>query len=234
MGKENRTGTKVEAKELSFFSNPFDPERVLSEATLGLKNEGEVIIYKEKITDNLNFVVYRSEVGFAFLLLTKDEERRAMFIFKLKGDKLSLEHRVVNPELKEQGINGSMILKKAEEYVRVLLTVKEIKDIREFEIEAGQTEVIDWALKNGYKFRDSRKESLYQKLKSSPKEVPIATEEGTVRITDDFKQGNLYGGYVILEEMYDEATAHVKERREQGKEPDLRPDSVRFELAKEI
>lgn len=89
------------------------------------------------------------------------------FSFEENNEPWNLEHRLVNA--KDIGVTGTDFLKKAEEYLK-LIDKLGIKNIDKVYANVSQPKVIDWLLKNGYKFADEKSEKQFQDFTDHPDE----------------------------------------------------------------
>ncbi len=154
------------------------------EITTGITGVGEnyfhVMLYEEKINADgplaLAVVAYfaeKEDTGestldtIAFAITQKNEQGGesdvACLSFDVFEKTLDLDHRLVTS--KELGLTGSEFLRIAEAEI-AKLQENQLLPSWPFHISAGQISVIDWALKNGYVFKDKEKEDLYQEIKT--------------------------------------------------------------------
>jgi hypothetical protein len=189
----------------------------------------DIMIYKEKISDSLNFEVCTNERFLSFYLNDNAGNHLINFKYGRIGENLSQEHREVSEDLKKYGVNGSMFLQKVEEFLAIMVNKSEEKGFKHFLINTGQVGVIDWALKNGYHFQDQKQEEKYSQILSGDKE--------DYEVSDEFKSGNKYGGYIFKKINFNKAEQFFNEELHKSEDRDnidLRDFTERFELIKDI
>ncbi|MDP3986349.1 MAG: hypothetical protein Q8P77_02885 [Candidatus Veblenbacteria bacterium] len=215
-----------------FFARPFDSEKInalFNEAIKNIEAEDEQVIYKEGVNEDLDYEVTSSGPVIAFYLKDKADNRLMNFKFRKVEESLCLEHREINKGIRDYGINGSIFLKKDEEFLMALLRKSDNKEIKNFIIDSGQTNVIQWAVKNGYHFNDSSQKELFEKI--------VNSENNEYIVTGQFKLGDKYNNYIFKKENVKPVKKYIKEQIYEGWERDdidLRDFTVRFKLIKEI
>jgi len=213
------------------FLQPFDKEKIfdqLDKIDHESGGDGYISIYEEKISDSIDFKVESQGLFLFFFIIDKDDNTLANFIFKVDDDKITLQHRVINKRLKDLSITGSAVLKKTEEFIKLVLEKSNNKEVKKFVIDSGQTGITNWAIKNGYQFENDEQKDRYHRI--------ISGQEKDYFVSDDFKFGDMYSGYIFSKENYDRAKIFLAEKKAQGEEgfTDFRDFSERFELVKEI
>lgn len=208
---------------------PFDKDALFKNLDdLAEKAEAGGILsaYKEKIADNLSYEIDFRGPFIYFFVIDENDNTLSNFIFRIEEDNFTLQHRTVSKELKKLSISGSLLLKKSEEFLRILLE-KYDSNINKIIIESGQVGVTNWALKNGYQFKDEKEKEKYNKI--------ISGEEDGYVVTNDFVVDDKYNDYIFTKDNYEKAKIAFSAKREDDKkEVDLRKFSERFELIKEI
>lgn len=210
---------------------PFDKDELFKDfddLIAKAKNCDEVLpFYKEKISDKLSYEIEFMGKFIYFFVIDENDNALSNFIFRVEEDNFTLQHRTVNKNLKELSINGSTLLKKSEEFLTLFLEKSGNTKIDKIVIESGQVGVTNWALKNGYQFKNEKEKEKYDKI--------ISGEEDDYVITDDFVVEDRYNNYIFTKDNYEKAKIAFSAKREDDKKDvDLRVFSERFELIKEI
>lgn len=210
---------------------PFDKDELFKDfddLIAKAKNCDEVLpFYKEKISDKLSYEIEFMGKFIYFFVIDENDNALSNFIFRVEEDNFTLQHRTVNNNLKELSINGSTLLKKSEEFLTLFLEKSGNTKIDKIVIESGQVGVTNWALKNGYQFKNEKEKEKYDKI--------ISGEEDDYVITDDFVVEDRYNNYIFTKDNYEKAKIAFSAKREDDKKDvDLRVFSERFELIKEI
>lgn len=210
---------------------PFDKDELFKDfddLIAKAKNCDEVLpFYKEKISDKLSYEIEFMGKFIYFFVIDENDNTLSNFIFRVEEDNFTLQHRTVNNNLKELSINGSTLLKKSEEFLTLFLEKSGNTKIDKIVIESGQVGVTNWALKNGYQFKNEKEKEKYDKI--------ISGEEDDYVITDDFVVEDRYNNYIFTKDNYEKAKIAFSAKREDDKKDvDLRVFSERFELIKEI
>lgn len=186
-------------------------------------NPEAVQLFERHIGGNINFVAYKAEArygGEIFFRVMDGNEVKAQINFRpKKGDVLDMVHREVQSQT--LGISGSSLLVKIEEYFKVLEEAKLLSSETTLAVEAGQVSVAQWALKNGYKFKNQEEEQLFQAIASGQKRDEY--------IVTDVGDGKLFDSYIFKRDIYE---SHKSEMNE---DPTLaKKYSVRFVLVKRL
>lgn len=215
---------------IDFFSKPLAVDEVntnLDSVAGEVKMHEDLVIWRKKISNDLNFEVCSNGPFISFYLTDKTGERLLNFKYRKLGNELSQEHRETAPNLSDYDINGSLFLQKAEEFLTIMVN-KSPEKINHFLINSGQKQVIDWALKNGYHFRDIKQEEKYQ---------DVLSDNDNYAVSDNFSYGNKYQTYIFEKDNIKKAENYLNEQLNNGEEReniDLRSFSERFDLIKDI
>ncbi len=221
-----------DSNELSFFKKPLDSLEInikLDEVMKEAKMVDNILIYQEKISDQLSFDVYTNGLCLSFYLTNSQGDHLADFKYKNIFNELCQEHRQVDEGLKDYKINGSMFLQKVEEFLTIMVNKSKNKAIKHFVIDSAQAGVIDWAVKNGYRFKDFEQEERYSR-------ISLGADSDYI-ITDGFKDGNKYGGYILKQDNLNTTKAFLQSALARGESRDnidLRDFTERFKLVKDI
>ncbi len=137
---------------------------------------------------------------------------------------LDMSHREVSSQ--DLGINGSAFLAKIEEYFKVMIERDEDFKIKEYSLETGQIEVIEWALKNGYFFRNNEEREVFELISRGGEcEKYVIVNIGD----EELEAKKLFQGYLFERRVYEE------EKEEIEKDYSLAEKyCLRFSLLKEI
>lgn len=216
--------------DAGFFARQLDQNKISPISDVAIKEakmREDAAIYQENISDNLKFEVCTNGQFLSFYLTDESGQHLANFKYNRVGDKLSQEHREIDDSLLNYGINGSLFLQKVEEFLTIMVN-KSKEKIDEFFINSGQTSVINWAIKNGYHFKNKEQEEMYSNvLKDSEKYV----------ISDEFKNGNKYQNYIFQKDNLSKAKDFLEGELNKGEDRDsidLKDFSERFQLVKDI
>lgn len=188
-----------------------------------------VLFYRESLGLGASFYVYRYRDRWEFQVIL-DGQKAAEFILRQKPDRLMIEHRLVRPESKRAGINGTLLLQKTEAYVRFLQTTGCLDGLTMLGIDAGQKEVIEWARKNGFRFQTQSAQDEFERLSRGE----IAGYR--LDVTESFQTEGIYRrGYMMKEDQYEAWKAENEKRVQTGQEPLAAGImAVRFSLEKDI
>lgn len=187
-----------------------------------ITNPEAVKILEKKLSENIEFVAYKTEKRFGDTLLfriTKNDDVKAQLSFNPeKGNVFNMVHREVQSH--DIGINGSTMLKKVEEYFSVLQDSEALPPEITFALEVGQTSVAQWAMKNGYTFKDAKQEQLFKSIREG--------KDPEKYIVTNIGDGTLFDSYIFEKDVYQN---HKKEMEE---DPSLaKKYSLRLELIKQ-
>ena len=123
------------------------------------------------------------------------EDIKAQITFNPEdGNVLNMVHREAQSQ--SLGISGSSLLRKIEEYFKVLQESKVLSPETNFSVEAGQATVAQWALKNGYRFKNTEQEQLFDSI--------ISGKKLDEYIVTDIGDGKLFDSYIFKRDVYDQ------------------------------
>lgn len=170
-----------------------------------------IIFYEETLTPETTYLVYRFDDRWDFQLIHQGKKVGNM-VFRERPSALSLEHRQVNA--KEIGVTGTMFLQKAEAYLSFLRQQGVIDKGKSFMMNAGQKEVILWALKNGFVFDPPEQRELFKAIVSG------LDPDYALDVEDLPEQdGYVRKGYIVPKADYEEWKKNNLERERLGHEP---------------
>ncbi len=219
-------------KEKDFFDSSLDQQELLRDIdriSPYEKKVGDTIFFSKQINNDLSYLVSSNGQFINFYLKNDEGEELASFKFKNEKDNFSLEHRYLDKKLHEFGINGGKFLKKAEEVLETLLMAGNNNKIKEIKINAAQTGLVRWAIKNAYKFKTPEEEKLYDDIIKNASQDYI--------ITDEFAKGEKYKDYIFKRDNLSEVREYLEEQLSKGEDRDsidLRKFTKRFDLVKSI
>ncbi len=183
-----------------------------------------VTLYGEKLDADAEYFI-RQEGDALHFKLALDGNILAELIFRIEGDVIRFTHRRV--ESQARGVNGTLFLKKAETYFRYLKERRLISNNAVLHLNAGQKNVIEWALQNGFAFTDEQQALFFFKVKSDDTYLTNASD-----FTDD---GYERRGYIFNKTSHVEWLEENERRRMMGeKRITAAQAALRFELTKEI
>lgn len=194
-----------------------------------------ITYYEEFLTPEVNFMVYRYRDTWEFQL-TDQKHSAIEFVVSDAGERLDITHRLVLPSAKEWGVNGTLFLKKMEAYLQFLRRKKLVEEKKPLGLNAGQEQVIEWGLRNGFRFEREEDGELYDAITKKEK-------DGYVREVADEKADNgmIRTGYIMTREAYAEWRRENEEIRaanlkalEKDQKPSIKVPrlSLRFQLVK--
>ncbi len=162
---------------------------------------------------------------FQFELFADNGERVADLIFSEREDGYDMVHRQVFS--KDIGINGTSFLKKAEDYLGILMSGRAIDQMPLLIKNVKQKQVIEWALKNGFTFKDNSERLLYDELMQSGDFVLASDTVVSGGITRD--------EFILKKEVFEAWETENTRRRESG-EPLISADkpAFKFNLIKDL
>jgi len=180
-------------------------------------------LFETNISESLTFVAYKAEESFGggiMFRIVEGEDIKAQITFNSEEEgAFNMVHREVQSQ--SLGISGSSLLRKIEEYFKILQESKSLPNKLIFSIEAGQETVAQWALKNGYEFKSAEQEQLFNSI--------ISGQKGDEYVVTNIGDGNLYDSYIFEKDVYSQ---HEKEIH---KDPTLAKEhSVRFTLIRKM
>ncbi len=178
IGEKKTSFSEKTPKEI--FSEPLNEEEVIRP----FKDKSEnLVYYKKHLSPEYTYQVYKYSSLFKFLIEPSGPSyNTAELIFAQEGKELNLKHRLVNSK-EVLGISGSDFLLKAEEYFKILRNFNEIKE-NMVGIEVGQPEVLKWALKNNFTFKDEKQRVLYESILSGRNNDYIEMNQGNLEDKD--------------------------------------------------
>lgn len=189
------------------------------------RDKQQVLFYQESLGPSAEYRVYRFDDRWEFQLLYEDRVV-GDFVFKEERHALHLQHRLV--EAKALGVTGTMFLKKAEDYLAFLQEEGVLLPTKPLLLNAGQKEVILWALKNGFAFDPPEQKQAFEDI--------VSDEEGFYRTdVEDIpeKNGFVRRGYILSVPQHAAWEAENALRREAGHVLIHASDrAIRFQLVK--
>jgi len=214
--------TALKHKFLEPFTNEEKKEfvRIFRESR---DNPEAALLFEKNIGGNVNFVAYKGEARFGGGILFRvmdGEEIKAQITFDPEtGNVLNMVHREVQSQ--SFGISGSSLLIKIDEYFKALEESKVLSPETTFSVEAGQASVAQWALKNGYAFKDREQEQLFHSI--------ISGQKNDEYLITDVGDGKLFNSYFFRRDVYNLHKSDLDENPTLAKKY-----SVRFTLIKKL
>jgi len=155
-------------------------------------------LFEKNISENITFIAYKTEENFGgsiMFRIMEGEDIKAQITFNPEdGNVLNMVHREAQSQ--SLGISGSSLLRKIEEYFKVLQESKVLSPETNFSVEAGQATVAQWALKNGYRFKNTEQEQLFDSI--------ISGKKLDEYIVTDIGDGKLFDSYIFKRDVYDQ------------------------------
>lgn len=169
-----------------------------------------VIFYEETLTPETTYLVYRFDDRWDFQLIHQGKKVGNM-VFREVPWALSLEHRRV--ESQGIGVTGTMFLQKAEAYLSFLRQQGVLDDRKSLMLNAGQKDVVLWALKNGFAFDPPEQSGLFKAIVDGAPDYVVDV--------DDLPEedGYVRKGYIVPKADYEQWKKDCLERSGLGHEP---------------
>src|SRR3972149_1434196 len=139
------TASEIKQKFLGIFTDE-DKSEFVSTFNQATNNPEATKLFEKNISGNITFVAYKAEKRFSGGIM----------------------FRIMEGEAQSQslGISGSSLLQKIEEYFKILQESNALPPATTLSIEAGQVTVAEWAQKNGYGFKNTAEEALFNSIVS--------------------------------------------------------------------
>lgn len=161
-------------------------------AVIAERDDVPECIYREILDSHTSFNVLATtdKAGDRLLIfkirtnVTGEEKRPAELFLKIDehNNLYSMTHRWV--ETKAYGVSGTDLLQKAES-ILARLFARGIYEPRPLFIKAGQVNVLNWAIKNGFEFTSPAEASLYGDVQTNPEkyrtDISVTDESGWTR-----------------------------------------------------
>jgi hypothetical protein len=194
-GKEN---DHIKSKKMNLseiFSQDFDEDLIIShfEEAIVRKTDDPIEIFSQNLTDKIQYKIYYEGGQISFQLLN-EEKKPAELIFAKTDQGWNMYHRLVQSQ--ELGISGTTFLKQAEKFFEILKKNKKIKE-EKIGFEAGQVDVIEWGIKNGYDFATEEDRKKFEKVKNG--DAGFVTGVDLVDPSDKIEKKN----FIVSREKYD-------------------------------
>lgn len=189
------------------------------------------LFYHEQLTPTTEFMIrniplqksnYTSASSYWSFQVKHDGEEIANIACVVDEMYIDLPHRLVRSQA--YGISGTMFLQKVEEYLAFLKWEGEIPLSHPLRMEAGQFEVIQWALKNGFSFHKKEAGQLFD-------DIALGKRTDYVTGISSQSEENERVGYIMQQEQYE---GWSKSRREAVEDEHIAAKrySTRFDLRK--
>jgi len=179
-------------------------------------------LFEVEIGRNLSFVAYKAEArfggGIVFRIMDGKDVKTQITFNPEESGVLGMVHREVQSQ--SLGISGSSFLRKIEEYFQILKEANALTSATSYSVDAGQSTVIQWALRNGYEFKDLEQRMLFESIISAQNDKYVIVDVG---------EGALFDHYIFHKETLE------KHKDEIYADPTKAKDySVRFQLTKSL
>ncbi|MBT3349511.1 hypothetical protein HN954_01425 [bacterium] len=153
--------TEINPKES--FLQDFDESQIVKnfESAVARNSKDHLEVFSKNLDEKNQYKIYYEGDRISFQLLN-ESGKTAELIFDRMDKGWNMYHRLVQSQ--NLGISGTTFLRKAEDFFGILKQNKKIEE-ENIGFEAGQMDVIEWGLKNGYDFQTNIDREKFEKVK---------------------------------------------------------------------
>ncbi|MBT7772644.1 hypothetical protein HN713_03045 [bacterium] len=201
---KKKIGLSVKREDLKQDFTNKERDEFVDNFKKALESSEDTKLFEKNISENLTFTAYKGAARFGggiMFRISEGEEIKAQITFNPEeGNVLNMVHREVQSQ--SLGISGNSFLKKIEECFEILKKEEVLPQETTFSMESGQVTVVQWALKNGYIFKDDGQRQLFDAIASGQKNDEY--------VITDIGDGKLFDSYIFRKETYESHEKKLK------------------------